>query len=145
MDSGNVQTQMTFSEVSKMLVKYEDSLAEMLRTGKALTQLPLLSEAFEKGHISSSHIREISRVATEETEQFWRDTARGKTVREVEKMVAFTPKGGLPGMKNTPKGERAVSPEVMEKALCDAEIVELDKPGDPLDELKKVFVRTCLC
>ncbi|MGV8122560.1 MAG: HNH endonuclease [Candidatus Xenobiia bacterium LiM19] len=90
-----------FQYATNCLSLGEHTIAEFLRTGKALAQLPLLSEAFEKGQISSSHIREISRVATEETEQFWCDTARGKTVREVEKLVAFTPKGGLPGMNST--------------------------------------------
>ncbi|MGV8124460.1 MAG: hypothetical protein AB2L14_32330 [Candidatus Xenobiia bacterium LiM19] len=32
---------------------------------------------------------------------------------------------------DTPKGERPVSPEILEKALCDAEIVELDEPESP--------------
>ena len=83
-----------FQYAARYLSLGEHTIADMLRTGKALAQLPLLSEAFEKGQISSSHIREISRVATEETEKFWCDAARAKTVREVEKMVAFTPKGG---------------------------------------------------
>ncbi len=223
----------------------EHTIAEMLRTGKALAQLPLLSEAFEKGQISSTHIREISRVAVPETEQFWFEAAKKSTTHQIEKMVAFTPRGGLPatnsithqpansilnlaispalpsddrlkctsaseeqqvpikyndkltvelsniqmavmkdafekarkesGLKdraslleyiakaflqggmpapkkrrkpsyqivlhrhlpsgltwcNTPKGERPVSPEVLEKALSDAEIVELDEPDRP--------------
>ncbi len=91
-----------FQYATRYLSLGEHTIAEMLRIGKALARLPLMSEAFEKGHISSSHIREISRVATEETERFWCDTARGKTVREVEKLVAFTPKGGLPVMNSTP-------------------------------------------
>ncbi|MHC9539841.1 MAG: hypothetical protein AB9903_10010 [Vulcanimicrobiota bacterium] len=89
-----------FQYATRYLSLGEHTIAEILRTGKALVQLPLLSEAFEKGQISSSHIREISRVATKDTEEYWRDTACGKTVREVEKLVAFTPKGGLPGMKS---------------------------------------------
>ena len=83
-----------FQYATRYLSLGEHTIAEILRTGKALAQLPLLSEAFEKGQISSSHIREISRVATKDTEEYWCDTARGKTVREVEKLVAFTPKGG---------------------------------------------------
>jgi len=90
-----------FQYATRYLSLGEHTIAELLRTGKALAQLPLISEAFEKGQISSSHIREISRVATKDTEEYWRDTARGKTVREVEKLVAFTPKGGLPGMNST--------------------------------------------
>ncbi|MHC9542052.1 MAG: HNH endonuclease [Vulcanimicrobiota bacterium] len=102
-----------FQYASRYLSLSEHTIAELLRTGKALAQLPLISEAFEKGQISSSHVREISRVATEETDQFWRDTARGKTVREVEKLVAFTPKGGLPGMNSTalkPVSSAAIQP-----------------------------------
>ncbi|MGV8125051.1 MAG: HNH endonuclease [Candidatus Xenobiia bacterium LiM19] len=102
-----------FQYATRYLSLAEHTIAELLRTGKALAQLPLLSEAFEKGQISSSHVREISRVATEETDQFWCDTARGKTVREVEKLVAFTPKGGLPGVKSTelkPVSSAAIQP-----------------------------------
>ncbi|MHC9544150.1 MAG: HNH endonuclease [Vulcanimicrobiota bacterium] len=102
-----------FQYASRYISLGEHTIAELLRTGKALTQLPLLSEAFEKGQISSSHIREISRVATKDTEEYWCDTARGKTVREVEKLVAFTPKGGLPGMNSTalkPVNSAAVQP-----------------------------------
>ena len=102
-----------FQYATRYLSLGEHTIAELLRTGKALSQLPLLSEALENGQISSSHVREISRVATEETDQFWRDTARGKTVREVEKLVAFTPKGGLPGMNSTalkPVSSAAIDP-----------------------------------
>ena len=103
-----------FQYATRYLSLGEHTIAEILRTGKALAQLPLLSEAFEKGQISSSHIREISRVATKDTEEYWCDTARGKTVREVEKLVAFTPKGGLPGVKSTelkPVSSSAIEPE----------------------------------
>ena len=103
-----------FQYATRYLSLGEHTIAEILRTGKALAQLPLLSEAFEKGQISSSHIREISRVATKDTEEYWCDTARGKTVREVEKLVAFTPKGGLPGMNGTalnPVSSAAIQPE----------------------------------
>ena len=102
-----------FQYATRYLSLGEHTIAELLRTGKALAQLPLLSEAFEKGQISSSHIREISRVATKDTEEYWCDTARGRTVREVEKLVAFTPKGGLPGMNSTalkPVNSAAVQP-----------------------------------
>ncbi|MGV8119288.1 MAG: hypothetical protein AB2L14_05940 [Candidatus Xenobiia bacterium LiM19] len=102
-----------FQYASRYLSLGEHTIAELLRTGKALAQLPLMSEAFEKGQISSSHVREISRVATKDTEEYWCDAARSKTVREVEKLVAFTPKGGLPGMKSTelkPVNSAAIQP-----------------------------------
>ncbi|MHC9540455.1 MAG: HNH endonuclease [Vulcanimicrobiota bacterium] len=112
-----------FQYATRYLSLGEHTIAELLRTGKALVQLPLLSEALEKGQISSSHIREISRVATKDTEEYWCDTARGKTVREVEKLVAFTPKGGLPGMNSTvtkPANSSAIKPaHTMKPAIPD--------------------------
>ncbi|MHC9543133.1 MAG: HNH endonuclease [Vulcanimicrobiota bacterium] len=74
----------------------EHTIAEFLRTGKALEHLPLLSQAYEKGEISSTHVREITRVATPETESFWYEAAKKSTTRQIEKLVAFSPKGGLP-------------------------------------------------
>ena len=74
----------------------EHTIAEMVRTGKALEHLPLLSQAYEKGEISSTHVREITRVATPETESFWYEAAKKSTTRQIEKLVAFSPKGGLP-------------------------------------------------
>ena len=68
----------------------------MVRTGKALEHLPLLAHAYEEGEISSTHVREITRVATPETESFWYDAAKKSTTRQIEKLVAFSPKGGLP-------------------------------------------------
>ncbi|MHC9537990.1 MAG: HNH endonuclease [Vulcanimicrobiota bacterium] len=74
----------------------EHTIAEMVRTGKALERLPLLSQAYEKGEISSTHVREITRVAIPETESFWYEAAKKSTTRQIEKLVAFSPKGGLP-------------------------------------------------
>ncbi|MHC9544724.1 MAG: HNH endonuclease [Vulcanimicrobiota bacterium] len=74
----------------------EHTIAEMVRTGKALENLPLLSQAYEEGEISSTHVREITRVATPETESFWYEAAKKSTTRQIEKLVAFSPKGGLP-------------------------------------------------
>ncbi|MHC9542418.1 MAG: HNH endonuclease [Vulcanimicrobiota bacterium] len=74
----------------------EHTIAEMVRTGKALEHLPLLSKAYEEGEISSTHVREITRVATPETESFWYEAAKKSTTRQIEKLVAFSPKGGLP-------------------------------------------------
>ncbi len=85
-----------FQYATRYLSLGEHTIAEILRTGKALAQLPLLSEAYDKGQISSTHIREISRVAVPETEQFWCEAAKKSTTHQIEKMVAFTPRGELP-------------------------------------------------
>jgi len=81
------------------------TVAEFLRTGRKLADLPLLSSAYEKGEISSTHIREITRVAVPETEGFWYEMAKHCTTRQIEKLVAFTPKGGLPPRDRTGQAE----------------------------------------
>lgn len=72
------------------------TIAEHLRSGKEMAKLPLLAAACEKGEISSSKIREISRVAVPETEEAWLAIARLSTYRQIEKLVPLTPRGGLP-------------------------------------------------
>ena len=91
----------------------EHTIVEMVQTGKALENLPLLSQAYEKGEISSTHVREITRVATPETESFWYEAAKKSTTRQIEKLVAFSPKGGLPPAQvalPTAPGEIALRP-----------------------------------
>ena len=127
-----------FQYAARYLSLGEHTIAEMVRTGKTLAQLPLLSEAFEKGQISSSHIREISRVATKDTEEYWRDATRGKTVREVEKLVAFTPKGGLPGMKSAelkPVNSAAIEPAYsMTPAPASEDVLKCTSEGETSQE-----------
>jgi hypothetical protein len=72
------------------------TIAEYLRSGKEMEKLPLLAEACEKGEVSASKLREISRVAVPETEKTWLAIARTSTYRQIEKLVPLTPKGGLP-------------------------------------------------
>ncbi|MFZ5893705.1 MAG: hypothetical protein ACOY0T_21770 [Myxococcota bacterium] len=43
-----------------------------------------------------SAVRELTRVATPETERAWLDAARGKTVRQVEELVSGRAPGDLP-------------------------------------------------
>jgi len=69
---------------------------ERLRVGRALEELPGLGEALEKGELFWSAVRELTRVAVPQTEQTWRDWARGKTVKEVEKAVSGRTPGDLP-------------------------------------------------
>lgn len=75
------------------------TVAEYLRTGKALRELPGLAQAYGSGDISPSKAREVTRVATADTEEFWLEAARTRSAREIEKLVAFTPRGGLPPVK----------------------------------------------
>lgn len=83
------------------LVEYADRLlgyaphttTERLRVASALERLPQTTEALRGGEISFSAVRELTRVATPDTETQWLAGAQHKTVREVEQLV----KGHRPG------------------------------------------------
>ncbi|MCB1001679.1 MAG: DUF222 domain-containing protein [Acidimicrobiales bacterium] len=62
--------------------------SERLRVGKALQGLPLVKQAFWDGHLSYSKVRELTRVATAETEQRWCDVAKYTTAGQLAKLVA---------------------------------------------------------
>ena len=51
---------------------------ERLRVVKALAELPALEQALASGQLHFSHVRELSRVATAETECAWIDWATGR-------------------------------------------------------------------
>jgi 5-methylcytosine-specific restriction endonuclease McrA len=70
------------------------TIAEMLRTARCLKDLSRLAQAAAR--IAPSKLREISRVCVPATEAFWIQMAGSRTYREIEKMVAITPRGGLP-------------------------------------------------
>ncbi|MBI2264099.1 MAG: hypothetical protein HYU64_02830 [Armatimonadetes bacterium] len=73
------------------------TISEMLRTSQCLRNLPGLLAA--SSDIAPSKLREISRVCVPKTEDFWIEAARTKTCREIEKLVAITPKGGVPTLE----------------------------------------------
>jgi 5-methylcytosine-specific restriction endonuclease McrA len=69
---------------------------EKLRVAEALETLPRLTRALEGGALSWCAARELTRVAVSETEAAWLDMARGKTVRELELLVASKTPGDAP-------------------------------------------------
>ena len=60
---------------------------EHVRVSLALENLPLISESMDKGEISYSKVRAITRVATAENEEKLLGVARGGTAAHVEKIV----------------------------------------------------------
>ena len=56
---------------------------ERLRVARALAELPLLTEALERGELAHSAVRELSRVAVPETEATWLEAAQDKSLSEV--------------------------------------------------------------
>jgi hypothetical protein len=69
---------------------------EKLRVAAALERLPELEQALSAGELTWSAVRELTRVATPETERAWLEHVRCKTVREVEKLVSGRRPGSLP-------------------------------------------------
>lgn len=55
---------------------------ELMRAEETLAQLPVAAAAFERGRITSGHVRALTRVATPESERFWVELARRSSVRE---------------------------------------------------------------
>jgi hypothetical protein len=78
-------------------------LKEKLRVAQALERLPQTSGALRGGELNWSAVRELTRVATPETEGAWLESARGLTVRQVEELVSGRGLGDLPSDPADPK------------------------------------------
>jgi hypothetical protein len=61
--------------------------SERLRVAKAIQELPLIKQAFWEGHLSYSKVRELTRIATPETEQRWCEVAPHLTAGQLAKLV----------------------------------------------------------
>jgi hypothetical protein len=82
--------------------------ADKLRTAEALEQLPELALAQKEGRLQASAVRELARVATAETESEWIEAARGRRVREIERMVSGRARGDSPTSAPRPELEKHV-------------------------------------
>src|SRR5262249_19025322 len=69
---------------------------ERMRVARVIDVMPELGEALEHGELSHSAVRELSRVTVPRTVDAWLDAARGKTVREIEELVATHEAGDQP-------------------------------------------------
>src|SRR5690606_29666117 len=81
---------------------------ERLRVASALEALPQTSQALRRGDISFSAAREVTRVATADTEAKWLAGAQHKTVREVERLVKGHRLGDSPEDAVDPGAEQHV-------------------------------------
>jgi hypothetical protein len=70
---------------------------ERLRVAKAIVELPAIADAMAQGDLSFSAGRELTRIATPQTEAEWLEAAADKNMRDVEDMVS----GRKPGDKPT--------------------------------------------
>ncbi len=73
---------------------------DRVRVAFALEELPVLAAELERG-MPYTAVRELSRVATSDTERDWIEACRGKNVHEIERAVA----GHKPGSRPSDPGE----------------------------------------
>jgi hypothetical protein len=99
----------TFAEYVERLLGYSPrSTHEKLRVAEALEGLPALSCALDRGALTWSALRELTRVASADTEQEWLAFASGKTVRQLQDVIAHTEPGDAPDSPRTPGPRRHV-------------------------------------
>ncbi|MEQ9318073.1 MAG: HNH endonuclease signature motif containing protein, partial [Polyangiaceae bacterium] len=126
---------------------------ERLRVGKALAALPSLDRAFAQGTLTFSHVRELSRVATGDTEQAWLDWTLSRAVdgtdendvttrrrlREVEQAVA---RRALGAARTQDEGRAPYQVAVSKCADCGQTRVDAAGQSHPVDE---AFAATADC
>jgi hypothetical protein len=99
----------SFPEYVERLFGYKPrSSQEKLRVAEALEALPALAQALSTGELNWSAVRELTRVAVHETEHEWLEFARGKTVRQLEQVLAGKQLGDIPSSPPDPSAQRHV-------------------------------------
>src|SRR5215813_4494456 len=128
----------SFGEYVERLFGYKPrSTQEKLRVAEALEELPAIARALETGELNWSAARELTRVAVTETEREWLEFARGKTVHQLEAVVAGKSPGDKPASTNRPDARRhvlrfEVAPETL--ALFREAMNRLRRGGTSLDD-----------
>ena len=98
-----------FAEYAERLFGYRPRTThEKLRVATALESLPELSKSLEDGRLSWSAVRELTRVAVAETESEWLELAAGKSLRQLEELVAGKHLGDAPSDPPDPSALRHV-------------------------------------
>ncbi len=85
-----------FEYVERVLGYAPGPARERLRVADALAALPKLRAAMTAGEVAYSAARELTRVATVDTEAAWLTAAAKHTVREIEDMVSGRRRGDSP-------------------------------------------------
>ncbi len=99
----------SFAEYVERLFGYCPRLTyTKLRVAEALATLPRLAQALRDGRTNWSALRELTRVATPETEGAWLTAAHDLTVRQVERLVSGHVRGDRPGDAARPEARRHV-------------------------------------
>jgi hypothetical protein len=99
----------SFGEYVERLFGYSPRTTyDKLRTAEALETLPELDHALTKGELTWSAARELARVVTPETAGDWLAASKGRTVRDIERLVAGHERGDRPSDATRPHAVRHV-------------------------------------
>jgi hypothetical protein len=129
----------SFQEYTERLFGYGPRVTqEKLRVAEALEELPETAQKLKAGRIGFSAVRELTRVATPNTEREWLTAAAGRTVREIEQLVSGRRPGSLPDDAPEASANRHVlrlelSGEVL-ATFRDAMAKIRRDAGEPLDD-----------
>ena len=112
---------------------------ERLRVGKALESLPTLARSFASGALSYAKVRELTRVATEDTEETWVKEAKLLTAGAVQELCSGRVAGDVPSSpaKEEARRHRLVFDDVDAEAkalLAEARRVLTEEHGEALDD-----------
>jgi len=87
----------TFAEYVERLFGYAPRwTAEKLRVAEAVEELPQMDQALRDGALNWSALRELTRVATRNTEGEWIEASKGRSARQIEQLVAGHRPGDRP-------------------------------------------------
>jgi hypothetical protein len=82
--------------IERLLGHTQRATEERLRVAEALERSPGLANALRDGSLSWSAVRELTRVATASNEEAWLEVAEGRTLRQIEELVAGHGPGDMP-------------------------------------------------
>jgi hypothetical protein len=94
--------------IERILGHTRRATEERLRVAEALERLPGLANALRDGTLSWSAVRELTRVATASNEEAWIEVAKGRTLRQIEELMAGHGPGDMPDDSPDPSLRRHV-------------------------------------
>jgi hypothetical protein len=91
-----------FDYMERALGYAPHAVRERLRVARSLRNLPAIATQMTTGTLSYSHVRELTRVATPDTERAWLAAVVDRNATEVQTMVAGHAYGDLPDDPTVP-------------------------------------------
>ncbi len=110
----------SFDEYLERVLGYAPTTGrDRMRVATALVALPEIARALTAGTVTFSAVRELTRVATADTETAWLDAIDGLTAREIEHCVRGRKPGDHPDQRPDPQLEpRAVRLQLLPEAYA---------------------------